>query len=172
MAPGWCRLSSAINRKWRHSQQWEVMVHCILFRYPKQNPINHCPSKTYSVFQKRKRMKSAANYATIMSVQRSPFNRWLLVELKLGNMITCIGGKTGGLGENWGAPQPSLEAHLSSSTCLSSAALIMPSPWTTSPWCDIIHPIHLWSSPSLYSGVDPSVISLYRHVHFLIMGPK
>ena len=52
MAPGWCRLSSAINRKWRHSQQWEVMVHCILFRYPKQNPINHCPSKTYSVFQK------------------------------------------------------------------------------------------------------------------------
>ena len=45
--------------------------------------------------------KSAANYATMTSVQG---HYYLLIDLKLYNMITCIGGKTGGWDENWGAP--------------------------------------------------------------------
>ena len=46
------------------------------------------------------RQKSAANYATIISVQG---HHCLLIEIKLCNVI--IGGKTGGLGENWGCPR-------------------------------------------------------------------
>jgi len=37
-------------------------------------------------------MKSAANYATIMTLQG---HHSLLIELKICNVITCIGGKTG-----------------------------------------------------------------------------
>ena len=48
-------------------------------------------------------MKSLANYAAVMSVQ----GHCRLIELKLCNLITCIGGKTGGLGANWGPDRPS-----------------------------------------------------------------
>jgi len=47
--------------------------------------------------------KSAANYVTMTSVQG---HYCLLIELKLYNVVTCIGGKTGGWDENWGAPPP------------------------------------------------------------------
>jgi len=56
-------------------------------------------------------MKSLANYAAVMSVQG---HHCRLIELKLCNLITCIGGKTGGLGANWGPPipGPSLQPRL------------------------------------------------------------
>ena len=54
----------------------------------------HCraPENTRS----RKRMKSAASYATVVSVQG---HRCLLIELKLCEMITCI-WQNWGLGEH------------------------------------------------------------------------
>jgi len=59
-----------------------------------------------------KRTKSAANYGTVMSVQG---HHCLLIELKLCDVIICIGGKTRegvvGLGENC-ARAACLEAHL------------------------------------------------------------
>jgi len=49
-------------------------------------------------------MKSAANYAMIMSVQG---HHCLFIELKLCNMIICIADKTVIFGgENWGRSPP------------------------------------------------------------------
>ena len=56
--------------------------------------------------------KFAANYATMMLVQG---HYCLLIELKLYNVVTCIGGKMGGCDKTGGAPPgPSLETRLAS----------------------------------------------------------
>jgi len=59
----------------------------------------------------RPRKVSAANFVTAMSVQG---HRCLLSELKLCNMTTCIGDKTGGWEITGGRPPPgpSLEPRL------------------------------------------------------------
>jgi len=50
-------------------------------------------------------MSSHATDLSVYAKSSSSSSYCLLVELKLCNVITRIGGKTGGLRENWG-PQP------------------------------------------------------------------
>jgi len=55
--------------------------------------------------RKRKRMKYVANYATIVSVQRSPLPCYRIKTLQQKRLPVSV-KKTGGLGENRGATPP------------------------------------------------------------------
>ena len=79
-----------------------ILINCILFRYLKQNPVNQCLSKTYSVFQKAEKNEIFGQLCRSNVSSRSPLPSYRIKTMQLDYMYRW---------QNWGPGSKLGTAH-------------------------------------------------------------